>query len=112
VDRAEVIELLIVIKENYPSFDVSEDSIDRHMKYLHDFPFDVAKRNVDEHIRTSKYPPNIAEIRGSLGEQIERDRMKTATEEYFRAREKAQEQACPPPPGWKEDIFAKLRRSS
>lgn len=108
MDRAEVIDLLIVIKENYPNFDVSDENVDRHLKYLHDFPFEVALRNVDEHIRTSKYAPNIAEIRGSLGEQIERDRMKAATAEYFAAREEAQKQACPPPPGWKEAIYAKL----
>ncbi|WP_059044004.1 replicative helicase loader/inhibitor [Paenibacillus rubinfantis] len=110
MDRAEVIELLIAIKENYPNFDTSDESIDRHFKYLHDLPYEIASRNVEEHIRTSKYPPNIAEIRGSLGEQIERDRMKAATAEYFAAREEAAKNACPPPPGWKEAIYAKLGR--
>lgn len=108
MDRAEVFDLLIAIKENYQNFDVSNENVERHLKFLHDFPFDVAMRNVDEHIRTSKYPPNIAEIRGSLGEQIERDRMKAATAEYFAAREEAAKNACPPPPGWKEAIYAKL----
>ncbi|MBO2942783.1 hypothetical protein JJQ72_02130 [Paenibacillus sp. F411] len=110
MDRAEVIDLLIIIKENYPAFDTSADSVERHFKYLHDFPFDRAVQNVDDHIRTSKYPPNIAEIRGSLGEQIERDRMKTFTEEYFAERARAREEACPPPPGWKESVYAKLGR--
>ncbi|WP_433943394.1 hypothetical protein [Paenibacillus sp. SN-8-1] len=108
MNRAEIIDLLIIIKENYPTFDSSADSVDRHFKYLHDFPFDRAVQNVDEHIRTSKYPPNIAEIRGSLGEQIERDRMKAQTAEYFAARDEARKQACPPPPGWKEELYAKL----
>lgn len=111
MDRAEIIELLIIIKENYPNFDTSDENIDRHLKYLNDFPFDVAVRNVDEHIRTSKYLPNIAEIRGSLGEQIERDRMKSITQEYFTERARAKQEACPPPPGWKESIYAKLRRA-
>ncbi|MNP18946.1 hypothetical protein D3C76_1114520 [compost metagenome] len=111
MEKAEVFDLLIAIKENYPNFDVSDENVDRHFKYLHDFPFEKAIQNVDEHIRTSKYWPNIAEIRGSLGEQIERDRMKAATAEYFAAREEAAKHACPPPPGWKEDILAKLRHS-
>lgn len=111
MDRAEIIDLLIVIKENYPSFDASEENIDRHFKYLHDFPFDRAVQNVDEHIRTSKFPPNIAEIRGSLGEQMERSRMRFATEEYFAEREEARKHACSPPPGWKEGIYAKLGRA-
>lgn len=110
MNRAEIIDLLIVIKENYPTFDTSPENEDRHLKYLHDFPFDVAMRNVDEHIRTSKYPPNIAEIRGSLGEQLERNRMRSATEEYFAEREEARKHACSPPPGWKESIYAKLGR--
>jgi hypothetical protein len=109
--RGEVAKLLMTIVENYPNFDISEASVDRHLKYLHDLPYEVAARNVDEQIRTSKYPPNIAEIRGSLGEQIERDRMKAATAEYFAAREEAANNACPPPPGWKEAIYAKLGRS-
>lgn len=106
--RGEVAKLMIILVDNYPTFDASDKNVDRHFKYLHDFPFDRAVQNVDEHIRTSKYPPNIAEIRGSLGEQIERDRMKAATAEYFAAREEASKQACPPPPGWKEAVYAKL----
>jgi hypothetical protein len=111
MDKAAVIDLLIIIKENYPTFDTSAESVERHCKYLYDFPFDQAVRNVDEHIRTSKWPPNIAEIRGSLGEQIERDRMKAATDQYFAEREEARKHACPPPPGWKEGILAKLQRT-
>lgn len=110
MDRAGIIDLLIIIKENYPNFDTSEENINRHSKYLYDFPFDRAVQNVDEHIRTSKFPPNIAEIRGSVGEQMERSRMRTATEEYFAEREEARKHACPPPPGWKEAIYAKLGR--
>ncbi|MFB6471237.1 hypothetical protein ACFCW7_00085 [Paenibacillus glucanolyticus] len=109
--RGEVAKLLMIIVDNYPNFDASNENVDRHLKYLHDFPFDVAVRNVDGHIRTSKYPPNIAEIRGSLGEQVERNRMRTVTEEYFAERARAREEACPPPPGWKEAIYAKLRRA-
>ncbi|MOA34327.1 hypothetical protein D3C78_1556950 [compost metagenome] len=103
--------MLIAIKENYPNFDVSDENVKRHLKYLYDFPFEIAVRNVDEHIRTSKYPPNIAEIRGSVGEQIERDRMKAATAEYFAEREEAAKHASPPPLGWKEAIYAKLGKS-
>ncbi|MBU5673216.1 hypothetical protein [Paenibacillus brevis] len=111
MEKAEVFDLLIAIKENYPNFDVSDENVERHFKYLHDFPFDKAIQNLDEHIRTSKYHPNIAEIRGSVGEQIERDRMKAATAEYFAERAEAAKHACPPPPGWKEAIYAKLGKS-
>jgi hypothetical protein len=110
VDRSDVILLFAELVENYPNFDDSEANIDRHYKYLHDLPFDVAMKNIEQHIMTSKWPPTIAEIRGSLGEQIERNRMKAATDEYFAAREEAAKNACPPPPGWKEAVYAKLGR--
>ncbi|MEK5162038.1 hypothetical protein NYE69_06805 [Paenibacillus sp. FSL R5-0527] len=108
MEVVEIAELYKHITKYYPTFDASVDRVKEDHKYLRDFPKEIAWQNVDEHIRTSKYPPNIAEIRGSLGEQIERDRMKEATAEYFAAREEAAKQACPPPPGWKESIYAKL----
>lgn len=111
MEIVEVAQLYKHIAKYYPAFDASVDRVKADHKYLQDFPFEVAQENVDEHIRKSKYPPNIAEIRGSLGEQIERDRMKSLTEEYFAERARAKQEACPPPPGWKESIYAKLRRS-
>lgn len=111
MELIEVAELYRHIKKYYPAFDASPERIKDDHRYLRDYPVEAAKENVDQHIMTSKYPPNIAEIRGSLGEQIERDRMKAATEEYFAAREEAAKTACPPPPGWKEAIYAKLGRT-
>lgn len=109
MDRAEIFDLLIEIKENYPHFDVSEENVDRHMKYLHDFSFEAAQQNLQEHVRTGKWPPNIAEIRGQLGEQLERDRMRAVTAEFFAKREAAAELASPPPPGWKDGLIERLR---
>lgn len=111
MNRAEVIDLFIEIKQEYPQFNDSDEEIDRHLKYLKDFPFEAALHNVEQHIMTNKWPPGISEIRGSLGEQIERDRMKSFTQEYFAERARAREEACPPPPGWKEAVYAKLKRA-
>ncbi|GGH17097.1 hypothetical protein [Paenibacillus segetis] len=111
MEVVDIAELYRHIKKYYPAFDASLERVKEDHKYLWDFPKEVAQENVDGHIRTSKFPPNIAEIRGSLGEQIERDRMKDATAEYFAERERARAEACPPPPGWKEAIYAKLGRS-
>lgn len=111
MEIVEVAQLYKHIANYYPAFDASVDRVKADHKYLQDFPLKAAQENVDEHIRKSKYPPNIAEIRGSLGEQIERDRMKVATEEYFSERARAREEACPPPPGWKEAVYEKLRRA-
>ncbi|NUU73991.1 replicative helicase loader/inhibitor [Paenibacillus xylanilyticus] len=111
MDKAEVLDLLIEIKENYPQFDVSEENIDRHMKYLHDFPFEAARQNLQEHVRTGKWPPNIAEIRGNMGDQEARQREIDETQAYLRQREANRAKATLPPPGWKDGLLAKLRDS-
>ncbi|MEC0169877.1 hypothetical protein [Paenibacillus graminis] len=109
MDKAEVGILARIIKANYPGFDKSPENIDRLHRYLRDFPFEEAAANVRQHILTEKFPPNVAEIRGRLGEQIERDRMRQETVELFAAMDAARAAAVPPPSGLKESIYARLR---
>ncbi|MDO7908458.1 replicative helicase loader/inhibitor [Paenibacillus sp. JX-17] len=111
MDRAEVFELLIVIKENYPNFDVSDASVERHLKYLKDFPFETAVSNVEQHVLTSRFAPNIAEIRGSVGDQREHEQLKAATQQHFDKLESWEQTAAPPPPGLREALHARLRRT-
>ncbi len=109
MELIEAAELYKHIKKHYPFFDASVEKIkEDHERYLQDFPADMAWHNIHQHIKTEAVTPGIPHIRGRLGEQIERDRMKSATAEYFAAREEAAKQACPPPPGWKEAVYAKL----
>lgn len=99
MNRAETALLLMEIKKNYPSFDASVESVERHLKYLRDFPFTTAMENLEAHIMTERFPPTIADIRGRLGEQIERNRMKQETDEYFDQLDAWRQNAAPPPPG-------------
>ena len=112
MNRSEVVDLMIEIKQNYPNFDVSDESINRHFKYLHDFPFDAAMQNVEGHVRTERFPPLIADIRGRIGEQIERQREKEETEAYFAQLELWRINASPPPEGMRERIMSLLRGDS
>ncbi|WP_241243083.1 hypothetical protein [Paenibacillus whitsoniae] len=73
---SEVFDLMFEIKKNYAAFDVSDDEVDRHYKYLKDFPFDAAMRNLDAYVKANSYPPKIADIRGRLGDQIDSERSK------------------------------------
>lgn len=107
----EIAELYKHIKKHFPFFDASLTKVKEDHKYLKDFPKDVAQTNIDQHILTETTTPNIAHIRGRLGEQIERERMRELTETYFAEREAAARTACPPPAGWKDDLIAKLRRN-
>ncbi|WP_366294338.1 hypothetical protein [Paenibacillus sp. AN1007] len=109
MDKAEVAQLFKKIKQRYPTFDASLEEVNECHKHLQDFPFETAIQNVDQHIKTEKWPPTISEIRGRLGEQIERDRMRDLTATYFAEREAAALNACPPPPGWKDGLIERLR---
>jgi hypothetical protein len=108
VEVVEIAELYKHVKKHFPFFDASIDKVKEDYKYLKDFPKETAWENVDQHILTETVTPTIAHIRGRLGEQIERERMRTATDQYFAEREEAKKHACSPPPGWKEGIYAKL----
>lgn len=112
MELIEVAELYKHIKKHYPFFDASVEKIkEDHEQYLKDFPADMAWHNIHQHIKTETVTPGIPHIRGRLGEQLERDRMQNVTADYFATREEARKQACLPPPGWKEGIYAKLSRS-
>ncbi|KGE17591.1 replicative helicase loader/inhibitor [Paenibacillus wynnii] len=108
MEKLEVILLVRTIKANYPGFDQSPENIDRLHKYLQDFPYQVAMHNVNNHILTERFPPNIAEIRGRVGELLERDRLRAATDKLFAEMDAARAAAVPPPRGLKEKIYARL----
>lgn len=108
MDKAEVFDLLIVIKENYLHFDVSDDSIDHHLKYLADMPYHQALANIEQHILTDKFPPKIADIRGGYTAEKEHEQLKNDTEDFFRKQDEWASQAAPPPAGMKEALRERL----
>jgi Loader and inhibitor of phage G40P. len=109
VTRDDVIEIIAELIENYPSFDDSEDNIDRHYKYLQDFPFEAAMKNVQEYIKTNRFPPTIADIRGRLGDQMDSQRSKDAAAAHFESLDSWSANDEPPPAGYWESMKEKLR---
>lgn len=109
MNRSEVVSLLLEILEEYPQFDTSDKEIDRHFKYLKDFKFEDALANIDQHIKTKGFPPKISEIRGQLGEQIDRQRSKDASQAHFDQLDEWEAKSAPPPPGLREKIYDLLR---
>jgi len=109
MEMAEVISLMKVIKRSYPQFDTSPDSVQHHFKFLRDFPSEVALGNIESHIRTERFPPTIADIRGRLGDRLDSKRSKDETAAYFAQLDEWERNASPPPPGWLDGIRAKLR---
>ena len=65
MDKQQFATIAIGIKSAYPASKILEDvaSMDFWYMMLKDIPYEVAENAVMEHICTSVYPPNIAEIR-------------------------------------------------
>lgn len=110
--RAQVIDLLIKLKEEYSQVDTSSPEIDRLYENLKDFPYDVACENVRQHMLTNPWPPKIAQIRGGAGDLQDQRKAKDQTADYFAERDKAQAAAKPMPAGWKEALYARLNKGT
>ncbi|ASA21990.1 hypothetical protein [Paenibacillus donghaensis] len=108
MNKREVAKLYQDIEKRYANFDASLEAVQEDLNLLKDIPFDVAKSNFRQHIMTSDFPPKISQIRGRLGEQIERDRMRQQTAELFAVMDDAHSAAVPPPSGLKERLYARL----
>ncbi|MEK5278612.1 hypothetical protein NSS82_10200 [Paenibacillus sp. FSL H7-0735] len=106
--RAQVIDLLLKIAEEYNQVDTSDPEIDRLYEHLKDFPFDIAQENVRRHIQTNSFPPKISQIRGRVGDLHEIEQQKKATAVYLVQRESERTAVALPPAGWKESLYAKL----
>ncbi|MEK4187191.1 MULTISPECIES: hypothetical protein [unclassified Paenibacillus] len=107
--RAQVIDLLIKLKEEYAhQIDTSDTEIDRLHEHLKDFPFDKAVENVRQHILTNSWPPKIAQIRGGQGDMKEDFRSKVDAAHILAERENSRTEVVLPPTGWKESLYAKL----
>ena len=71
MDRQQFATLAIGIKAAYPASGILEDnaSMDFWYMMLRDLPYEAAENAVMEHVCTSVYPPNIAEIRKLCAER-------------------------------------------
>ncbi len=108
MERDEIYELLGEVFRHYPNVDISEVAVDRHLEYLSDMPLDIALRNVRMHVKTSVYPPKIAEIRAGWSDYG--DRMKQAAREFIEEQEENRKQVVPPPQEVRNQIAEIKRR--
>ncbi|MEI2395623.1 replicative helicase loader/inhibitor [Paenibacillus phytohabitans] len=108
MNKLEVAKLYKVIKKRYSNFDASLQAVEEDLDMLKDIPYEVAQSNFRQHIMTSDFPPKISQIRGRLGEQLERERMRKQTEELLQEMDISRLKAVPPPAGLKEEIYARL----
>lgn len=109
MEIVEIAELYKHIKKHYPFFDASLAKVKEDHLYLRDFPAAVARENINRHILTETITPNIAHIRGRLGEQLERQKAREETEAYFAQVELWRNNGNPPPVGYWEAAKARVR---
>ena len=62
MSRNEVITILRKIKAAYYLFEPNEDVIKLWIEALEEMPFSDVLNNVNQHIKTNPYAPNIAQI--------------------------------------------------
>ncbi|OKP91882.1 hypothetical protein A3844_01855 [Paenibacillus helianthi] len=108
MNKLEVAKLYKIIKKRYGNFDASLQAVEEDLDMLKDIPYDTAQSNVRQHIMTSDFPPKISQIRGRLGEQLERERMRKQTQELIHEMDASRLKAVPPPSGLKEALYARL----
>jgi len=65
VNKVQTLELLAVISSAYPNVDLTEEQIMLWQTVMSDVDFREAQKQLVEHIKLSKFPPTIAEIRSS-----------------------------------------------
>lgn len=90
---------MLMIITAYPVVQMNDDIVDMWTKMLSDIPIELAVKNLEQHIKTSKYPPTIADIRGgeNSASPLSVDRLRRETEERFRLMDQWEQNACPRP---------------
>lgn len=106
MERDEVALLFISIHENYPRFDISSANMDRFYERLQDFPYELAKANLEEYIKTHRYrlEPQISDIRGGIGSRQELEDSRREGREYLEKWDAMRDTAVDPPQKVREQI--------
>lgn len=62
MNKSQVLSILETIAESYSNFDLTKKKAEVWSEFLSDMPYEKVKSKLHDHIRTSKFPPTIAEI--------------------------------------------------
>ncbi|MGC6588048.1 replicative helicase loader/inhibitor [Paenibacillus sp. Dod16] len=96
MNNKELLHLLSIVVTAYPTVQVSEEMETLWGSMLGDVSYKRAAQNLAQHIKTSKYPPTIADIRGNIT-PLSVENLRIQTQERFRLMDNWQKNACPRP---------------
>jgi hypothetical protein len=105
--KTETAQFLAVVKTAYPAFEITAASTRLWHELLIELDYEVAKNRLQEHIRSNRYPPTIADIvRHDPNQFVDYERMKEETAQRFKEMDEWEQQAIPLP----EHLMPKLLR--
>ncbi|MGO4181837.1 replicative helicase loader/inhibitor [Paenibacillus sp. TAF43_2] len=82
--QTETAQLLAVIKTAYQNFLVTDQAVRLWHEYMKEISFSSAQKNLQEHIRSNRFPPTIADIvRHDPNQFTDHQRLELETEERF-----------------------------
>lgn len=62
MNRNEVVELFKILKDVYPTFEVSTQKVNTWARLTEKMDFKRVMKKTEEHVATNKFPPTISEI--------------------------------------------------
>ncbi|WP_370874777.1 replicative helicase loader/inhibitor [Paenibacillus tundrae] len=65
MDNQQVLSILAVVVTAYPTVELTDEMATLWEQMLSDVTFESAQRSLKQHIKTSKWPPTIADIRAN-----------------------------------------------
>lgn len=84
---------MAVVVTAYPTVELTDEMVTLWEQMLHDVTYESAQRSLTQHIKTSKWPPTIAEIRANTSTVNEI--LRAETHERFRLMESWEQNAVP-----------------
>jgi hypothetical protein len=92
------LKLLALISSAYPMVELTDEQDRLWTEMLSDVPFERAQRNLREHIRSSRFPPTVADIvRHDPNQFVNYERLKEETALRFEQMDEWEQQAVPLP---------------
>lgn len=96
--QTETARFLAVVKTAYPHFEISNEVARLWHEFLEEIDYQTAQANLREHIKSSRFPPTIADIvRNDPQQFVDHEQLKLETESRLAEMEEWQQQAidCP-----------------
>lgn len=96
--KTEIKKLFLIINNCYSNFPIDDAKIAIWHNMLHDIPFDLAQRNLREHIKNSPFPPTPSDIiRTDLRSLPDHEQQRLQTTELLQLKDVWHSEATPPP---------------